>query len=68
MHTKINEQNITYNEESFDDWSSMFLKVVKILLAFIGLRFNRKIINLEEDKKMIMHEIVKDFKLMKVGV
>lgn len=68
MHTKINEQNITYNEKSFDDWSSMFLKVVKILLAFIGLRFNNKIINLEEDKKMIMNEIVNDFKLMKVGI
>lgn len=68
MHTKINEQNIIYNKENFDIWSQMFLMVVKILIVFIGIRFNNKIEKLEEDKKILMDEIIREFKLAKVGV
>ncbi len=49
MHTKINEQNIIYNKENFEVWSQMFLMVVKILIVFIGIRFNNKIEKLEEE-------------------
>lgn len=68
MHTKINEQNIIYNKENFEVWSQMFLMVVKILIVFIGIRFNNKIEKLEEDKKIVMDEIIREFKLAKVGV
>lgn len=67
MHSTISEQNISYNKDNFVEWSQMFLKVVKILIVFIGVRFNNRIEKLDEDKKILMDEIIKEFKLTKVG-
>lgn len=63
MHTKINEQKIFYDKENFEQYANMFFKVSKILNSFLAIRFNEKVETFEQEKLVLIKEILNEFKL-----